>query len=68
MRKTLFLPLLLLLAVLLILPVCAAGYTEIDDRGVLFRGHGMEHGNPDRKRRRAFFLLSPDRYRVHLSV
>lgn len=36
MRKTLFLPLLLLLAVLLILPVCAAGYTRIDDRAGFF--------------------------------
>ena len=36
MRKTLFLPLLLVLAVLLILPVCAAGYTKIDDRAGFF--------------------------------
>ena len=36
MRKTLFFPLLLLLAVLLILPVCAAGYTRIDDRAGFF--------------------------------
>lgn len=38
MRKTLFLPLLLLLAVLLLLPVSAAGYAKIDDRAGFFSG------------------------------
>lgn len=38
MRKRLFFPLLLLLAVLLLLPVSAAGYTKIDDRAGFFSG------------------------------
>ena len=38
MRKRLFLPLLLLLAVLLLLPVSAAGYAQIDDRAGFFHG------------------------------
>ena len=38
MRKRLFLPLLLLLAVLMTLPAAAAGYTKIDDRAGFFSG------------------------------